>query len=97
MKNNMGRRVKLTESFLNKMINETIEEVLSEGHVDNNVNDKWEKAQEIIGAENMLSYLYTFLDSDIIEEFIEQLERVYELPLSDNEDDLEDEDYDDEY
>lgn len=96
MKNNMGRRVKLTESFLNKMINETIEEVLSEEHVDNDVNDKWEKAQEIIGAENVLSYLYTFLDSDTINEFIEELERVYELPLSE-EDDLEDEDYDDEY
>lgn len=85
MKNNMRRRVKLTESFLNKMINETIEEVLSEGYVDNDVNDKWEKAQEMIGAENMLSYLYTFLDSDTINEFIEELERVYELPLSDNE------------
>lgn len=96
MKNNMRRRVKLTESFLNKMINETIEEVLSEGHFDNDVNDKWKKAQEIIGAENMLSYLSTFLDSDTINEFIEELERVYELPLSE-EDDLEDEDYNDEY
>ena len=92
----MGRRVKLTESFLNKMINETIKEVLSEVHFDNDVNDKWKKAQEMIGAECMLDYLYSFLDGDTIEDFIEELERVYELPLSE-EDELEDEDYDDEY
>lgn len=92
----MGRRVKLTESFLNKMINETIKEVLSEVHFDNDVNDKWKKAQEMIGAERMLDYLYSFLDGDTIEDFIEELERVYELPLSE-EDELEDEDYDDEY
>ena len=96
MKNNMRQRIKLTESLLNKMINETIKEVISESTSNSNVEDKWLKAIEIIGVETMLNYLYSFLDSDTIADFVEELERVYELPLSE-EDDLEDKYYNDEY
>lgn len=89
----MRQRIRLTESQLHRMIKESVREVLSEGHWKSEINEKWNKALEIMGAEQMIDALYTFLDGDTIEEFIEQLERVYELPLSDNEDEEDDDEF----
>lgn len=78
------------------MINETVKEVINEATWKKSIDNKWAQAEQIMGAESMLNALYNFLDGDTIEEFIEVLEREYEIPLSE-EDDLEDEYYNDEY
>lgn len=64
--------------------------------MEKSIDNKWAQAEQIMGAESMLNALYSFIDGDTIEEFIEVLEREYEIPLSE-EDDLEDEYYNDEY
>lgn len=78
------------------MINETVKEVINEATWKKSIDNKWAQAEQIMGAESMLNALYSFLDGDTIEEFIEVLEREYEIPFSE-EDDLEDEYYNDEY
>ena len=87
----MGRRVKLTESLLHRMINETVKEVINEATWKKSIDNKWAQAEQIMGAESMLNALYSFLDGDTIEEFIEVLEREYEIPFE-NDDEYE-EDY----
>lgn len=89
----MKQVIRLTESDLHRIIKESVKQALNEGHWKSEINEKWNKALEIMGAEQMIDALYTFLDGDTIEEFIEQLERVYELPLSDNEDEEDDDEF----
>lgn len=84
----MKRKVKLTESLLHRMINETVQEVINEATWKKSIDNKWAQAEQIMGAESMLSALYSFLDGDTIEEFIEVLEREYEIPFE-NDDDYE--------
>lgn len=48
--------------------------------------DKWETAVELIGSETMLSELYNWLSSDEVEEFLEDLDRNYDINLYDDED-----------
>ena len=84
----MKRKVKLTESLLHRVINETVQEVINEATWKKSIDNKWAQAEQIMGAESMLSALYSFLDGDTIEEFIEVLEREYEIPFE-NDDDYE--------
>lgn len=87
----MGQKVKLTESLLHKMINETIKEVLSEGTWDKDLQNMWMTAENTMGAEEMLNALYSFLDNDTIEEFIQTLKDEYDIDFG-----IEDEDFEDE-
>ena len=84
----MKRKVKLTESLLHRMINETVQEVINEATWKTSIDNKWAQAEQVMGAESMLNALYSFLDGDTIEEFIEELERVYEIPFE-NDDEYE--------
>ena len=84
----MKRKVKLTESLLHRMINETVQEVINEATWKKSIDNKWAQAEQVMGAESMLNALYSFLDGDTIEEFIEVLEREYEIPFE-NDDEYE--------
>ena len=74
--------IKLTEAKLNKLIKESIHKILKEGYTDNNINNMWYEAQELMGAESMLDALYQFLDCDTIANFVQTLKREYELPFN---------------
>ena len=73
--------IRLTEQDLHRIIKESVNNILKEGTTDQEVNDMWEQAKEIMGADSMLEALYAYLDCDAIEDFIQTLIREYELPL----------------
>lgn len=89
----MKKQIKLTENDLHKMIKESVYRVLNEGTTDATDMDAWERCKEMVGADQMLSELENWLDSDSYHQFLENMDRNYDLGLFDNDSD---EDYDDE-
>lgn len=81
--------IKLTESQFQKLIKESVNSLLNEGHWDSSVYDEFEKVREAVGDDTLISELYNWLDGDSIEDFIEHMNRNYELV--DSYDDEEDE------
>lgn len=76
------KRIRLTEGDLHRIVNESVNRIIKEGTTDRDVQSMWDEAQEMMGAESMLEALYDYLDSDTIEDFVQVLIRLYELPLS---------------
>lgn len=76
------KRIKLTEGDLHRIVKESVNRIIKEGTTDRDVQSMWDEAQEMMGAESMLEALYDYLDSDTIEDFVQVLIRLYELPLS---------------
>ena len=76
------KRIRLTEGDLHRIVKESVNKIIKEGTTDRDVQSMWDEAQEMMGAESMLEALYDYLDCDTIEDFIQVLIRLYELPLS---------------
>ena len=76
------KRIRLTEGDLHRIVKESVNKIIKEGTTDRDVQSMWDEAQEMMGAESMLEALYDYLDSDTIEDFVQVLIRLYELPLS---------------
>lgn len=43
--------------------------------------DKWEEVKDVVGCETMISELYNWLSADEIDEFLEYLDRNYDINL----------------
>lgn len=76
------KRIRLTEGDLHRIVKESVNRIIKEGTTDRDVQSMWDEAQEMMGAESMLEALYDYLDCDTIEDFVQTLIRLYELPLS---------------
>ena len=48
--------------------------------------DKWEEAKDAVGCDAMLSELYNWLSADEVEEFLEDIDRNYDINLYNEED-----------
>jgi hypothetical protein len=78
----MGRKIKITESKLKQIISESVKRILKEGSSFKEDYVNWEKVKECLGCEGMLSELYNYLSCDQISNFINAVDREYELNLS---------------
>lgn len=76
-------RIRLTESQLHRVIKESVNRVLKEGHSSSAVYDEFSRIRAIIGDETLISALYNWLDADSIEEFITHINRMYKLENDD--------------
>ena len=81
--------IKMTESDLHRMIQESVKRVLKEGTTDQYVNDKWNEILKIYGADWMVEQIYTYLDDIQLREIIDSFKR--DGYLDDEEDYAEDE------
>lgn len=89
----MKRTIRLNESKLRHIIMEQVKKAIYEGSASKDVYDKWETIKEMMGADRMLDEVWNFLSGDDIEDFIEHVNRYYDIfPEEDEEE--EDEDYD---
>ena len=77
----MGRKIKITENKLKQIISESVKRILKEGSSFREDYDNWEKVKECLGCEGMLSELYNYLSCDQISEFINSIDREYELNI----------------
>lgn len=92
----MGRKIKITENKLKQIISESVKRILKEGSSFKEDYDNWERVKEHLGCEGMLSELYNYLSCDQISNFINAVDREYELNIcteNKEEDDEEDELY----
>lgn len=78
----MGRKIKITENKLKQIISESVKRILKEGSTFEEDYDNWERVKEHLGCEGMLSELYNYLSCDQISNFINAVDREYELNLS---------------
>jgi hypothetical protein len=78
----MGRKIKITENKLKQIISESVKRILKEGSSFKEDYVNWERVKEHLGCEGMLSELYNYLSCDQISNFINAVDREYELNLS---------------
>lgn len=77
----MGRKIKITENKLKQIISESVKRILKEDSSFREDYVNWEKVKECLGCEGMLSELYNYLSCDQISEFINSIDREYELNI----------------
>ena len=77
----MGRKIKITENNLKRIISESVKRILKEGSSSGGDYDNWEQVKECLGCDGMLSELYNYLSCDQISEFINSIDREYELNI----------------
>jgi hypothetical protein len=77
----MGRKIKITENKLKQIISESVKRILKEGSNSSDDYNNWEQVKECLGCEGMLSELYNYLSGDQIREFIEGVDREYDLNI----------------
>ena len=77
----MGRKIKITENKLKQIISESVKRILKEGSNLGEDYDNWERVKECLGCEGMLSELYNYLSGDQIREFIDGVDREYDLNI----------------
>ena len=93
----MSRKIKITESKLKQIISDSVKRILKEGSSFKEDYDNWERVKEHLGCEGMLSELYNYLSCDQISNFINAVDREYELNLSTKNEEVSDEyEYDEE-
>ena len=81
---------------MKQIISESVKRILKEGSSFKEDYDNWERVKEHLGCEGMLSELYNYLSCDQISNFINAVDREYELNIcteNKEEDDEEDELY----
>lgn len=77
----MSRKIKITENKLKQIISESVKRILKEGSSFKEDYVNWERVKECLGCEGMLSELYNYLSGDQIREFIEGVDREYDLNI----------------
>ena len=69
------KNVKITEKKLHQIVKESVERVMNEGNMlDNNLYQRWCAVKDQMGAEAMLDELGSWLDDNMIEEFVSDCE-----------------------
>lgn len=77
---------KLNEAQLKNIVRETIKTALDEGMYPNHPYiEKWFQIQDLLDAKTILTALFEYLPVDTLVDFIDTLDREYELGLNDEE------------
>lgn len=93
----MKRTIRLNENKLRRIIMEQVKKAINEGSANRDTYDKWETIIEMMGADRVLGEVWNFLSGDEIEEFIEHVNRYYDIFPDEEDDDEEDDDEEEDY
>lgn len=85
-----NKMVRLTESDLHRVIKESVKKVIKEGTTSEEDSDLWERMMKDLGPETILNELFSYLSSDDIHDFIEHVDRYYEMGYFDDSEEDED-------
>ena len=92
----MKKLIRVTESDLHNIIKESVKRIIKEGHYSSDSAQKWDQVREMVGDDAMIQELWNYLDADSIDDFIEHMDRNYELNLDSPEEEGEFEEDEDE-
>ena len=75
----MRRQRRISESVINRAINNSMRRMVNEGTTDSDVIDKWQEVKDSIGASQMVNDIFKYLSSDQIEEILGYFNEDYDL------------------
>lgn len=75
----MRRQRRISESVINRAINNSMRRMVNEGTTDSDVIDKWQKVKDSLGASQMVDDIFNYLSSDQIEEMLGWFNEDYQL------------------
>lgn len=62
----MRRQRRISESVINRAINNSMRRMVNEGTTDSDVIDKWQEVKDSLGASKMIDDLFEYLSEDQI-------------------------------
>ena len=75
----MKKKIRLTESQLNRVIRKSIKKALNEGSYNTEVYRKWLDIKDAIGADAMLDEIWNITNADELEEIVNYFAREYNI------------------
>jgi len=75
----MRRQRRISESVINRAINNSMRRMVNEGTTDSDVIDKWQEVKDSLGASQMVDDIFNYLSSDQIEEMLGWFNEDYQL------------------
>lgn len=75
----MRRQRRISESVINRAINNSMRRMVNEGTTDSDVIDKWQEVKDSLGASKMVDDIFNYLSSDQIEEMLGWFNEDYQL------------------
>lgn len=75
----MRRQRRISESVINRAINNSMRRMVNEGTTDSDVIDKWQEVKDIIGESQMVNDIFNYLSSDQIEKILGYFNEDYDL------------------
>ena len=75
----MRRQRRISESVINRAINNSMRRMVNEGSTDSDVIDKWQEVKDSLGASQMVDDIFNYLSSDQIEEMLGWFNEDYQL------------------
>ena len=75
----MRRQRRISESVINRAINNSMRRMVNEGTTDSDVIDKWQEVKDSLGASKMIDDLFKYLSEDQIVKILGWFNEDYQL------------------
>lgn len=75
----MRRQRRISESVINRAINNSMRRMVNEGTTDSDVIDKWQEVKDSLGASKMIDDLFEYLSEDQIVKILGYFNEDYDL------------------
>mgnify|MGYP000588128381 CR=1 FL=1 len=75
----MRRQRRISESVINRAINNSMRRMVNEGTTDSDVIDKWQEVKDSLGASKMIDDLFEYLSEDQIVKILGWFNEDYQL------------------
>ena len=75
----MRRQRRISESVINRAINNSMRRMVNEGTTDSDVIDKWQEVKDSLGASKMIDDLFEYMSEDQIVKILGWFNEDYQL------------------
>ena len=75
----MRRQRRISESVINRAINNSMRRMVNEGTTDSDIIDKWQEVKDSLGASKMIDDLFEYLSEDQIVKILGWFNEDYQL------------------
>ena len=75
----MRRQRRISESVINRAINNSMRRMVNEGTTSDNITDRWQEVKDSLGASKMIDDLFEYLSEDQIVKILGWFNEDYQL------------------